>query len=162
MKTIDEALTPVRSALLARAHAEADLIRERSEVDAQQTVEAATAEAGRIRRTARAEGEAQAATAATAARNQARREARALVLGARREAYERLRDAAREAVGRIADEPEVRRRLVAAVRATLGPEARIVDAPGGGVIGVAAGRRLDLSLTGFADRALERVLGEQP
>jgi len=157
---MDAALAPARAALLAQVRAEADSVRERSEVDAQHAVATATAEAGRIRRAARAEGEAEATVAAAAARTRARQEARALVLTARREAYERLGRAAREAMARMRAEPDfaaVRQRMVAAVRSVLGPDVRIVDEPDGGISGVAGGRRLDLSLTRFADRAVEAV-----
>ncbi|MFC0530519.1 V-type ATP synthase subunit E family protein [Phytohabitans kaempferiae] len=164
MNRLDPVLAPVRAALLARAREEADQIRERSEVDARDAVTAATMEADHIRQHAHAEGEAHAATAVAAARSQAREQARALVLGARREAYERLRDAARRAVARMGAEPEfapIRQRMVAAVRATLGPDAQITDVPDGGVAGAADGRRLDLSLTGFADRAVQAVAGRE-
>ncbi|MFY1670255.1 hypothetical protein ACN27G_09880 [Plantactinospora sp. WMMB334] len=162
MTGLDAALAAVREALLARARAEADHVRERAGADARQEVAGARAEADRIRRSARAEGTAGAATANAIARGQAARQARALVLAERREAYERLRRAAREAVARIGTEPGVREQLVLAVRAALGPDARIVDTPDGGVRGVTGDRRLDLSLTGFADRAVDAVLGQEP
>jgi hypothetical protein len=158
---MDAALGPVRTALLARARAEADSVRERCEADADRAVAAATAQAELVRRAARADGEREAAAASAADRRRARREARALVLDARREAYERLAHAARDAVLRLATEPEfraVRQRMVAAIHTALGSNARIVDAPGGGVLGVDGGRRLDLSLSGFADRAVPTVL----
>ncbi|BCB75082.1 hypothetical protein GCM10022251_35530 [Phytohabitans flavus] len=164
MNHLDSALAPVRAALLVRAHAEADQIRERSEVDARDAVAAATLEADQIRERGRAEGEAQAAAAVADAGRQARQQARTLVLGARREVYERLRDAARRAVTRMGAEPgfaPVRQRMVAAVRATLGADAQITDTPDGGIAGAAAGRRIDMSLTGFADRAVEAVAGRQ-
>jgi hypothetical protein len=45
--------------------------------------------------------------------------------------------------------------LAEAAQAALGPDAVVSDAPGGGVIAHAGGRVLDLSLAGFADRAVD-------
>jgi hypothetical protein len=69
-------------------------------------------------------------------------------------------------VTRLCDEPgygDVRARLVAAIHERLGPRAAVRDAPGGGVVGEVPGRRLDLSLAAFADRAVDRIIGaEEP
>jgi len=64
------------------------------------------------------------------------------------------------AVGRLAEDPALRGRLVAAVWARLGPDATVLDAAGGGVVGVAAGRRIDLSLAAVAERAVDALGGE--
>lgn len=161
MKALDAALSPVREALLTQSRADGDGIREQSEADAREAATAATAEADRIRAAARAEGEAQASAEVAAALSQARTEARAVVLAARLESYLRLRSAARDAVAGMGAEAEVRQRLVAAIRATLGPKALIVDLPDGGMVGVTTGRRIDLSLTGFADREVDAQIGHE-
>ena len=97
----------------------------------------------------------------------ARREARATVLAAHREGYETLRAAAYEAVLRLRDDPrypQLHEALTLAARRTLGRGARLRDASDGGVVAERAGRRLDLSLTGFADRAVDAcaALLDQP
>jgi vacuolar-type H+-ATPase subunit E/Vma4 len=163
-KGLANALDPVRQALLAWARADADAIRTNSEADAHATLSAATAQAERIRSEARRQGTADADAAIDTDRSAARRAAQALVLRARREAYERLRAAAREKVRALRDEPDfpaARERLVHAVRKALGPEAMISQAADGGVVGVTAGRRLDLSLGGFADRVTDAVLAAE-
>jgi hypothetical protein len=93
----------------------------------------------------------------------ARQQARVVVLAARREAYEHLRAVARAAVSGIAAEPgypALRARLADAVRHVLGADADITAAPGGGVRGAVTGRRLDLSLTRLADRAVDECGGQ--
>jgi hypothetical protein len=157
------ALAPVREAMLDRARADAAGALARADAEARDALSAAAAQAERIRQEARQAGIADAEAAIAAERGRARREGRALVLRARREAYERLRRTARDAVGGLLDDgglPAVRQRMAAAARAALGPDARIDDTGDGGVVATAAGRRLDLSLTRFADRAVDRVAGE--
>lgn len=156
-----DALVPVREALLASARDDAAATRSRSTADARTALASAAEQAEQIRRRARLEGIADADAAVAADRRDAQRDARAMVLRARREAYDRLREAARARVRALRDEPDfpaARQRLEGAVHARLGPDARIVDSPDGGLIGVTAGRRLDLSLRHFADRATDTVL----
>jgi vacuolar-type H+-ATPase subunit E/Vma4 len=163
--TFDAALSPVRSALAeharregAQALADAD-----AAVAAEQTATAAEAE--RILDRARAAGAADAAAFAAGERARTDREARELVLQARREEYDSLRDAARVAAAALRLAPDYARlrwALIACVRALLGPEAVIIDAADGGVVGSVPGRRVDLSLGTFADRAVETVLSANP
>jgi hypothetical protein len=155
-------LAPVRDALLASARADAARTTSEAEEAASATLAAARATAARIRREARAQGAASGAAAGAAERNRVRREARAEVLGAQRDAYERLLAAARRSAGQLAAEPGypvLRRRLATAATGALGPGAALRDGDGGGVIGEAPGRRVDYSLAGFADRAVQAVLG---
>jgi hypothetical protein len=154
------ALAPVREALLARARADADRIRVEGSASAARVLSAAGELADRILTDARREGEAAAATALAAERARIRRQARATVLAARREAYEHLRAQARTAVGELAREADLVAGLGAAVRAALGDGAQIVEVDSGGVVGEAGGRRLDCSLTGFADRAVTELFDE--
>ncbi|HEX7659628.1 MAG TPA: hypothetical protein VF444_09120, partial [Pseudonocardiaceae bacterium] len=88
------------------------------------------------------------------------RTARARVLAAKAAAYQRLRREATDAVRGFRDEPgypAVRAGLVAAARAMLGPDAEIIDDPGGGIMASAAGRRLDQTLRTVAARALDQL-----
>jgi vacuolar-type H+-ATPase subunit E/Vma4 len=160
-------MTEPSAVVLDSAHVDAARIRAAAAADAEQTLAAAHAEAERILVRARRQGARDAAAAVGAARARARREARATVLAARREGYDVLRAAAREAVLRLRDDPgypQLHEALVHAARRALGRGARLRDMPEGGVVGDRAGRRLDLSLTGFADRAVDAcaALLDQP
>jgi len=151
-------LTAVREAFIASARAEAAQIRAEAAAAVERTIATAREEADRIRAYARKQGAADAAAQLRADRSRARRQARAVVLAARREGYDELRAAARAAVLRIRDDPgypRLRMALEDAARHALGRGAQIGDADGGGVVGRRAGRRVDLSLTGFADRAVD-------
>jgi hypothetical protein len=54
------------------------------------------------------------------------------------------------------DYPELRNRLVNYVRAQLGEEAVISDAPTAGIIATVPGRRLDCSFATLVEQVLER------
>jgi vacuolar-type H+-ATPase subunit E/Vma4 len=158
-----DALAPVRAALLAAAHRDAGAARERSRAAAAGALETARREAERVRSRAREEGAEDAAAAFAAERSRARREAHAVVLAARREAYDSLCAAARAAMADLRGEPGyalVRQHMAAAARRLLGPDAELSEGVEGGVVGVAAGRRIDLSLAGFADRAVDVVAAD--
>jgi vacuolar-type H+-ATPase subunit E/Vma4 len=157
------ALAPVREALLAAARADAAGIRAGAEERATQVVAAARKEADELREAARAQGAEDGTAALAAARTRARRLARAAVLRARSEAYEALRAGGRGAVVALttdADYPRLRERLAAAARTAAGPESRVREADGGGVVAEAPGRRVDYSLAGFADRAVDTLAAE--
>jgi vacuolar-type H+-ATPase subunit E/Vma4 len=159
---VKEALAPVRAALLAAARADAARTTSEAETAAAETLAAARAAASTIRREAYAQGAASGAATAAMERNRVRRAARAEVLSAQRDGYEQLRAAARRAAGQLAagpGYPVLRRRLAAAAAEALGPGAVVRDGDGGGVIGELPGRRVDYSLAGFADRAVQAVLG---
>jgi vacuolar-type H+-ATPase subunit E/Vma4 len=151
-------LAPVRAALLDNARAEAARIEAAAVAAAEAKLAAAREEAERILAQAREQGAADAAAVLAADRARARRRARAVLLAARREGYEALRAAVREAVYAWRDDPgypQLRTGLARAARRALGPGTRVRDAADGGVIGYQGGRRLDVSLTGFADRAAD-------
>jgi hypothetical protein len=155
--SIVEALAPVRNALLADARADAERLDARALGDAGRALAQAREQADRILAEARAAGAADAAEVVARERAQARRRARTVVLRARREAYEELVAAARTAVSHLRAEPgyaELSGHLAGAARRLLGPHTRVEEAGGGGVVASSGGRRLDLSLTGFADRAV--------
>ncbi|MFJ9535915.1 hypothetical protein ACIRPX_01455 [Streptomyces sp. NPDC101225] len=157
------ALDPVRARLLRDAAQDADALLAAAAEDARATVLAAQTQASAVLAEARGQGAHDAEVSGAAARNRVRRAARSRELAARREIWE---DLCRQVVDRVealrgtAAYPAVRRRLTAYVRQVLGPDARITEAPGGGVVGDAPGRRLDCGLAAIAQRALDRAGGE--
>ncbi len=156
-------LEPVAAALLEQARAESAAIRARGEQEAGRCLAEARARAEEIRALARDRGTAQAAAGLAADRSRARREARAAVLAARREAYDALGTAAHRAALRLRDEPgypALRAALDQAARRVLGPGTQVREAPDGGVVGELGDRRLDLSLAGFAERAVRACAAE--
>lgn len=159
---IGTALTPVSTALRDRARADARRTLAEADAASEQVLAGARAEADRILTEAREGGTADATAAMARELIRARRRARGLVLRARRDGYESLGEQCRQAVRRLRDEPGyagLRDELVAAVRRALGPDATIHDMPDGGVVGETLGRRLDLSLVGYADRAMAAMGG---
>ncbi|WP_329316991.1 hypothetical protein [Streptomyces sp. NBC_01262] len=157
------ALAPVRSELLRAAHEEADALLSAADGQAAATLARARATAEAVLAQARREGEADAARSRAAELTRARRDARAAHLAVRRQAYEELRRHVTDQVLRLryADGcPALRDRLTEHARRLLGPDARIVEDPGGGVVAHAPGRRADLTLGAFAARALDRAGGE--
>ncbi|MFR0354638.1 hypothetical protein [Streptomyces sediminimaris] len=157
------ALEPVRARLLRDAAADADALLAAAAEDARATVREAGARASAVLAEARSQGARDARRTGAAARGRVRRAARARELAARREIWEdlcrRVVDGV-EALRGTDAYPAVRRRLTAHVRQALGPDARITEAPGGGVVGEAPGRRIDCGLAAFAQRALDRSGGE--
>lgn len=157
-------LEPLRQALHRAAHEEAAQVLARADETARAIVAQARREAELIREQARAAGAAQAAEVVAVQRARVGREARSLVLAAQRAEYDALRAAARAAVARLRIEPEypaVRARMVARLRELLGPQAQIIDDPGGGVMAIGPGRSADFTLARLADRAVDVVLAEE-
>jgi hypothetical protein len=153
-------LAPLRAALLAAARQDAD----RALASAAQTertrLAAAETEADQTRAQARAHGAADAASVAARQRSNAGARARSLLQAARREEYLALRDAARSATAQLRESPAypaLRERMTSTVRRLLGPDARIEEAAGGGVVATAPGRRVDYTLRSVADRVLDEV-----
>jgi len=159
-QALSEALAPVQAALLATARHDADQRVASAHARAAELLAAARERAEGIISAARDAGIADAERVFATEQARSRRAARARTLQARRQAYEQLRLRSREAVLRIRDEPgyaAVRATLTAVGIRLLGPDAEIVEADGGGVIARSAGRRVNLSLTAFADRAVDAV-----
>ena len=149
MSLTQDPLAPVRAALLADA-----------ERDAARTLAAADADVEALRRDARARGEADARVVVAAERARTRRQARAVVQRARGEAFDELRRQVRVAAAGLrgaADYPELRRHLEEQARALVGDDARLSEPADGGVLAEVGGRRAALSLTGLADRVLDRL-----
>jgi vacuolar-type H+-ATPase subunit E/Vma4 len=157
------ALAPVRRALLDDARAEAERIVAAAEAEAEQTYrtgldalnEALDRERRAAARTARAE--------AARAVDEAERVAHVEVLRARNEIREHFLAQLHDAVAALPDDeryPALRDRLAELARARLGPETAIEDAPDGGVVGVASGRRVDYRLGAVADRLVAALPDE--
>lgn len=152
-----DALAPVRAALLARARAEADRELATAHLDADALLATARAETQSVLDTAAEEGRADAASSIAAEHEKARRAARALELAAQREIYDELRRRVTSAVARAFADPVRRDQLVAMIRAELGDDATVRDVPGGGVTGEAAGRVVDLGVEAVASRAVDAL-----
>ncbi|WNZ06584.1 hypothetical protein [Streptomyces sp. 11x1] len=158
-----DALDPVRAEMLRAARTDAEALSARAATEAAAVLDGAGAGAAAVLDEARRQGEADGATAARDLLLRARREARSRILSARREAYDDLRRAIADRVGelrRTDDYADLRGRLERLARALLGPDAEVTEHPEGGVVARAPGRRVDLSLTALADRALDRLGGE--
>lgn len=157
---VDAGLEPVRAALLAAAGADAAAVLAAADEDAAATMVAARAQVADLATTARAEGAADATAMLSADRARGRREARRIELAARQEMWDQLRDRARATVTALQADPaydRLRDRLAAQARQLAGPGAVVTEAPEGGVVAVAAGRRWDLSLPALAERAVDAL-----
>jgi vacuolar-type H+-ATPase subunit E/Vma4 len=159
-ESLGEALAPARAALLAAARRAADQRLAEARAQAAATTAAAATRVDEIISAARKAGVADAEAVLATEKSRARRAARGRTLRARLDAYEDLRRECRHAIVRIRDEPgyaAIRDSLAAVAQRLLGPDAEIVEADDGGVIGRSGARRVDLSLTAFADRAADSV-----
>ncbi|PWI17970.1 hypothetical protein DI272_30285 [Streptomyces sp. Act143] len=154
------ALDPVRARLLRDARADAEAVLAAAAEDAAAQLRDAEAQAEAILAEARRQGAADAEAFRAAGRARTRGDARTRELAARRECWEELRRQVVHGVEELRGAPAypaLRARLAAHVRRLLGPECRITEAPGGGVVGAAPGRRIDCGLDAFALRALDRT-----
>jgi uncharacterized iron-regulated protein len=155
--TTAAALEPLKAELVRRAHAVAVERLQRAAAEEAATIAQAEREAALIVERARQEGISEASAWIAAQRARSRRHARAVILRARAEALEELRRRSIAAVARLSAEPnypELRNRLVDYVRAQLGEEAVISDAPTAGIIATVPGRRLDCSFATLVEQAL--------
>ncbi|GAB2784046.1 hypothetical protein GCM10027073_16010 [Streptomyces chlorus] len=158
-----DALHPVRTGLLRAAHADAEALLARVELETAARLDQARAEAGAILDDARRQGEADGADAARGLLVKARRKARSRTLPARREAYETLRREAAERVRelrRTDGYASLRELLEQRARTLLGPGAAVTEHADGGVVAQGPGRRVNLSLTALAERALDGLGAE--
>lgn len=159
-QALSDALDPVRAELLRAARHDADRCISAAQAQAAEILAAAGKRAEAIISAARDAGIADAEAVFATEQARSRRAGRARTLRARRDAYEILRVRSREAVARLRDDPgyaAIRATLTAAGSRMLGPAAEIVEADGGGVIARSDARRVDLSLTAFAERAVDSV-----
>lgn len=149
------ALGPVAESLLRSARNDAARTRAEVAASADAALAHARTEAAKILAETRAAGRSEAAASAGPDLARARRTARSIVLTARRTAHEELRRHTRAAVAALCEEPETAERLRRLARDRAGPGARIATVPGGGVIAVAEGRRVDCSASSLADHAVD-------
>jgi len=155
-------LAPLREALIAAAHRDAESVRAEAAAAVEAELAAARADAGVLVERARAEALERAELEARSREAAQRREAQGRVLRARREAYEALRDEAVAAVLRLRDDPGYEAlldRLEAGARERLGADSTVQrDPPGvGGVIAHDGQRLIDATLPALAERALEAL-----
>ncbi|WP_439657894.1 hypothetical protein ACSHWB_36670 [Lentzea sp. HUAS TT2] len=155
-----DALAPVRAALLTRARADAERELAAARLDADATLASARAEARTILGKAARAGRADAVSSIAAEHEKARRAARRLELNAQREIYDELHRRVTDAVALAFAEPGRRDDLVSMIRAELGAGATVRDAARGGATGEAAGRVVDLGVEAVADRAVD-ALGDE-
>ncbi|HME47834.1 hypothetical protein [Mycobacterium sp.] len=152
------ALEPVRTELLNRAVEDAHRQVDEATQEAQRILAHAREHATALTETARAAGQAAAAVATSERRAALRRTLRGDVLAARRDSYQQWRRCGTEAVLRLRDDPAYPRWVAAmraAASAALGAEAHLSEHPQGGVVVDAGQRRVDWSLPGIAERALD-------
>jgi len=152
------ALAPVREALLAAAHTDAQATAQSAEWRAVDGLAAARQAATGLIAQARSEGSAEAAGLVATDQARARRQARAVVLTAQRDLYDELRACSRAAVARLRDDPDYPRmlaRLSDRARAALGSAAVLGEPEDGGIVATDGVRRVDFSLPTLADRAFD-------
>ncbi len=151
------ALQPTIDALLQEASTDAATILAAIDADSNRRLVRAKGEAARRLAQARSEGEREARALLDAELRQAQGEARRLLLRAKRDVYEELDRRVRAAAQEMRADPSYGRLLdglIGTARERLGPEATVIEAPSGGVIGELGARRIDLSLEALATRAL--------
>lgn len=157
-----QALEPLRNALLTRARgqAAASVARVRSETATQ--FDAARADADQAVLDARRRGETEGATAVAIDDATVRRQVHTLLLAARRSVYEQLRLQIRNDVRQLHGDPvyrDLRKTMTSAGRSLIGPNATVRDVDDGCVI-EASGRRVEVTLRSLADWALDGVLAD--
>jgi hypothetical protein len=160
-ETWDDALAPVRRAITEAARRREQEALDRAGAEADAVLAAAAAEAGDLLAQARAEGARTGAEQAALEAARVRRDAHRTVLAARTAARADLSRRVAAAVEALSTDPRypaLRARLAAECRDRLGPDAEVVEAPGGGVVGRAGSRRLDLSLAVLAALAAEEAI----
>lgn len=153
----DVLLAPVRDALLTRARADAERTVGAARADAARLLEEADEEERRIRREARDRGVSQSRQEADATARRGRRQARHVVLTTRQEACERLRSEVLARLDAGRGDPSyasLLQQLSDRARAVLGADARVTEAPGGGVVAEVEGRRVDLGFPRLVDEAM--------
>jgi vacuolar-type H+-ATPase subunit E/Vma4 len=158
--TSTDPLAPVRSALIARAQAEAAALLSAADADAAATLTEAQRQVEESRAQARMQASADTAATLARQRSSARRQAREIVLAARREAYEELRKQARAAVAELraaSSYPALLDALRARLNTDLGQDVSVSEHPAGGLVGIGEYRRLEYGLAQLADAAVQRL-----
>lgn len=157
-----QALDPLRTALLAAAHTEAEQLRRSAAEEGHALVDDARERAARVLASAAAEGEADGRELAARAASRAEQRARAVVLEAQHTAYRQLVEAAGRAVALALREPDRRAALEGALRTRLGGEAELGDTVDGGLWARSPdGRTVDGSVDTLVAQAMEGLDLEQ-
>ena len=155
-------LTPVRTALLRRAHADAETELAAADRDAAEVEAATTAQVAQLVDHAESQAADAVAVLEAAERSRVLREARSIQLRARRATYDALVSAAAAAVqDELADDPEVVSALGERARTDLGADAVLTRLPDGGLVAEAAGRRLVLPLRALVERAVAELVAAE-
>jgi hypothetical protein len=156
------ALAPRREALLERARAEADALRDSATTEGRIAIEEARRTAESLISAARAEGREEADEVLAAEAAEARGRAREVVLAAWRTAYLDVRREAERAIRELLAEPGRRSQMEAVLTRALGEGAETTDLPGGGITASTTdGRRVDASVDALVDAALQTTDLEQ-
>jgi vacuolar-type H+-ATPase subunit E/Vma4 len=162
-KVVDQqALEPLRTALLARAREEAEVCVAHMRSRTASELDAASAAADQAVQDARLRGETEAATAVAIEDATVRRQVRTLLLAARRSVYEQLRTHIQDDVRQLHGEPiygALRDTMTSVGRSLIGPDATVREVDDGCVI-EASGRRVEVTLESLADWALDAVLAD--
>ena len=152
------ALQPLRTALLAAAHRDADdvLATARSAAD---TAEArACAAAEEFVTSAERDGRVDAERMSTRDDARVRRQVRAIVLAAQRDVYVELRQRTRLATRALRGDPlycVLRTQLETRARKLAGHDCAIAEVPDGGLVATGPGRVVRMTLDDLADWALD-------
>ena len=160
----EQALEPLRNALLSRAREKAGdcVSTARNETSAE--FDAARADADEALLDARRVGETEGANAVAIDDAMIRRQVHALLLAARRSVYEQLRLRTRNNVTLLHGEAiyrDLRETMTSAGQSLIGPDATVRDIDDGCVI-ESSGRRMEVTLRSLADWALDGVLADSP
>ncbi len=156
----EEAIEPVRAALLRQAEERADSIVQQARDAAGAMVGRAEQDAARAAALAGDDGRAQARLIASARLGASRRSARERLLGSDLAAYQYLAGRIRNAVLGLRsapDYPALAARLARFAAGAAGPGALIREPPDGGAVATAAGVTVDCSLPRLADRAISAL-----
>jgi hypothetical protein len=160
----EQALEPLRNALLTRARGQAAACVTRVRSETATEFDAARAGADQAVLDARRRGETEGATAVAIDDVTVRRQAHTLLLAARRSVYEQLQLKTRNNVTQLNGEPiyrDLRDTMTSAGRSLIGPDATVRDIDDGCVV-ESSGRRVEVTLGSLADWALDGVLAESP
>jgi F0F1-type ATP synthase membrane subunit b/b' len=154
-------LAPLRAALLAAAHRDADAETAAADADRQRVLAEAQAEADRLLAQARAEGERDAEQLRREQRARSRRRARATVLAEQSRARDALRREVAVRLSALWDGKQtngpIRERLVLAARAELGDDVVVHELAEGGIVATAGHARAVYRLSDLADQAIDSL-----
>jgi hypothetical protein len=151
-----QALDPLREALVQAARDEAERLRRSAAQEGRAAVAHAREQAAQVLAAAAADGEAEGRELAALATAGAEQRARTALLEARHAAYAQLVDASERAVAASLRQPARRTALRRALQTRLGGEVTVLDTADGGLRAVALdGRAVDASVAALVARALE-------